>query len=66
MPVASQTTIPKALDLYVNDYAKVISPEDTQAIKDKFSQLKRDRGIEARVVTISTMRNYSSDNPSWE
>ncbi|MEB3250022.1 MAG: TPM domain-containing protein [Merismopediaceae bacterium] len=66
MPVASQTTIPKALDLYVSDYAKVISPEDTQAIKDKFSQLKRDRGIEARVVTISTMRNYSSDNPSWE
>jgi len=47
-------------DDYVNDYAKIINPADTKAIRKMFKDLEHQTGIEAVVVTIKSLKDYKT------
>jgi uncharacterized protein len=44
----------------VNDYAGVLDSSSEQTIRDLFQQLKNDSGIEAVVVTVNSIQDYST------
>ena len=52
--VRAQGGYPEPTDLYVNDYAGLLSAEDAANIESLFADLKQEHGIEATVVTIDT------------
>jgi uncharacterized protein len=52
--------------LYVNDYAGVISAEDAASIHALFSDLRRDTGIEATVLTVNSIHDYDTGDASIE
>ena len=53
---------PKAADDYVNDFAGVLNKPDSEAIHKMFKELENKTGIEAVVVTISSI-NKSPGSP---
>jgi uncharacterized protein len=57
---------PKAADIYVNDYAKLLTPEDAAGIRTMFTRLRSDWGIEAVVLTISSFRKYETQDATLE
>ena len=46
---------PKAADDYVNDFAGTLNKPDNEAIRKMFKELENKTGIEAVVVTISSI-----------
>lgn len=57
---------PEADDLYVNDYAQLLTPEDAAGIRTLFTTLRSDWGIEAVVLTINTFRKYETQDTTLE
>lgn len=57
---------PKADDLYVNDYAQLLTPEDAAGIRTLFTTLRSDWEIEAVVLTISTFKKYETQDTTLE
>lgn len=57
---------PESGDLFVNDYAGLLTAEDTSNIRSLFRTLKEDTGIEAVVVTIGSIRDYGTEDSSIE
>ena len=64
--VHAQGGYPPHEDLYVNDYATVLTAEDAGNIRALFLDLKRDHGIEAVVLTIHTLSNYTTGDETIE
>jgi uncharacterized protein len=64
--VHAQGGYPPYEDLYVNDYAMVLTAEDAAHIRSMFMDLKRDHGIEAVVLTIHTLSNYTTGDETIE
>lgn len=56
-PVASQT-YPEYSEVYVNDFAELLSEEEADAIRADLKSLRDDQGIEFTVVTIPLMSDY--------
>jgi uncharacterized membrane protein YgcG len=57
---------PKAADDYVNDFAGVLNKPDSEAIRKMFKELENKTGIEAVVVTISSINDYNKDDTTLE
>lgn len=53
-------------DVYVNDFAGILSAEETTVIRRALSDLWESRGVEATVVVIDTVSNYASRDVSFE
>ena len=59
LPVAvAAQTYPDYDDLYVNDFAGLLSDTAKQASREKLRDFKRDTGIEFTVVTIRSFSDY--------
>ena len=57
---------PEAGDIYVNDYAQLLTPEDAAGIRTMFTTLGSDQGIEAVVLTIGSFRKYETEDTTLE
>ncbi len=57
LPLAAQT-YPDYDDLYVNDFAGLLTTDQQGTIRDRLTQLRETTGIEFTVVTISWMSDY--------
>jgi uncharacterized protein len=57
---------PEPDDLLVNDYAGLLTAEDTSNIQSLFRTLKEETGIEAVVVTIGSIRDYGTEDSTIE
>jgi len=64
--VNGQGAYPLPTDDYVNDYANVITAPDAEAIRKMFKDLEYQTGIEAVVVTINSIRDYSTGDTTIE
>ena len=56
-------TYPDYTELYVNDFAYLLSVEDEEVIREKLVELKTETGIEFTVVIIDQMSDYGHDGP---
>ncbi|TCK99826.1 uncharacterized protein BXY66_3530 [Shimia isoporae] len=50
--------LPSYDELYVNDFAFVLSQDEEQVIREKLVEIRNDHGIEFTVVTIDSMFSY--------
>jgi uncharacterized protein len=57
---------PARADPYLNDYARIISVEDTGNIRKALSDLKSSRGLEVVVVTINSIHDYNTSDTTIE
>lgn len=58
---ASAQTYPDYTELYVNDFAYLLSDEEEEVIRSKLKELKAETGIEFTVVIIDQMSDYGHD-----
>ena len=62
IPVAALgQTYPNYQEIYVNDFADLLTDEDEDRLRNKLRSLRSNDGIEFTVVTIKTMRDYGHD-----
>lgn len=64
--VYGQGNYPPQNDLYFNDYAKVINPEDVKQIKDMLIDLKSTNDIDMVVLTIKSIHDYQTGDSTIE
>ncbi len=57
---------PSYSDLFVNDYAKIISDVDTAQIRAQLETLRAETGIELSVVTFDSYKTYNTNDSSLE
>lgn len=57
---------PSYSDLFVNDYANIISDVDTAQIRVQLETLKAETGIEISVVTFDSYQTYNTNDSSLE
>ncbi len=62
----AQIKYPIPLDPYISDYANVLTPADSEIIKQIFLRLQTEKNIEARVLTIDSIQSYRTGDPSIE
>lgn len=62
----AQTGYPKAKDLYVNDFARLLTAKDRGAIRTSLVKLRDDAGVHAVVVTIQTVHGYGTVDQTIE
>ena len=62
----AKSEYPKHTDDYVNDFAKILKKSDSKAIHDMFKDLEKQTGIEAVVVTINSIKDYKTKDPTIE
>lgn len=62
----AQTGYPKAKDLYVNDFAGLLTANDRSAIRTALAKLRDDAGVHAVVATIQTVHGYGTVDQSIE
>jgi len=55
---ANAQQFPDYTELYVNDFAALIGPEDEEHLRAKLTELREKKGIEFTLVTINSMTNY--------
>ena len=59
----AQTRYPAYSEIYVNDFAGLLSDDEEAAIRADLKELRREKGIEFTVVTIATMGEYGHVGP---
>lgn len=57
---------PQPVDNYVNDFANVLTEADRTVIRNNFSKLEHQTGIEATVVTINSIAEYGTGDAVFE
>ena len=57
---------PRQNDSYVNDYAGVIAQQDLQQVRTMLADFKQQSGIDATVLTISSINDYDTGDKSIE
>ncbi len=62
----AQSGYPSPDDLYINDYAGVISSSDSATIRTLLSDLKTEHDIEATVLTIQSIHDYDTGDVTIE
>ena len=65
-PAKDYGKYPKPITQYLSDYAKTVSPGDAEQIKALFKDLERQTGIEATVLTINSIGDYPTGDPTIE
>lgn len=59
--LANAQSYPDYTELYVNDFAMLLSVEEEEALRSKLTELRRERDIEFTVVIIDRMSDYGHD-----
>ncbi|WP_166415651.1 TPM domain-containing protein [Cochlodiniinecator piscidefendens] len=59
-------TFPEYDDVYVNDYANLISAEDEEVLQRTLQILKADNDIEMTVLTVPSWRDYRGGYPTLD
>jgi uncharacterized protein len=62
----AQAEYPKAKDLYVNDFAKLLTAKDAIIIRTALAKLRDDAGVHAVVVTIRSIHGYGTGDQTIE
>src|SRR5262245_50595303 len=62
----AQAEYPKAKDLYVNDFGKVLTAKDAITIRTALAKLRGDAGVHAVVVTIRSIHGYVTGDQTIE
>lgn len=62
----AQATYPPFLDSYLNDYGQVIEASDAVTIRTTLQQYQQQTGIQAVVVTINSVQDYRTGDPTIE
>jgi uncharacterized protein len=62
----AQAGYPKAKDLYVNDFAKLLTAQDAIAIRTALAKLRDGAGVHAVVVTILSIHGYGTGDQTIE
>ncbi len=62
----AQAGYPQPTDPLINDYAGLLTPHDAAGVRNLFTDLKRDAGVEAMVVTINSIRDYDTGDETIE
>ncbi len=62
----AQAGYPKAKDLYVNDFAKLLTAKDAITIRIALAKLRDDNGVHAVVVTIRSIHGYGTGDLTIE
>ncbi|MCL4295567.1 MAG: TPM domain-containing protein [Anaerolineae bacterium] len=62
----AQSGYPQPTDAYINDFAHLLNESDAAPITKLLSELKRQRGIEATVVTLNSMHDYPTGDETIE
>ncbi len=62
----AQGQYPEHIDDYVNDFAEILSEQDSSTIHKLFEDLEHQTGIEAVVVTIKSIADYDTEDVSIE
>jgi uncharacterized protein len=62
----AQNSYPEPQDLYVNDYAGVMTAEHIANVRALFADLGQQRGIEATMLTINSIHDYGSGDTTIE
>ena len=57
-PVAHAQTYPDYSEIYINDYADLLTEEEEDDIRSDLKRLRSDAGVEFTVVTINTMQDF--------
>ena len=57
-PIQAQTSYPQYSEIYVNDFADLLSTQQEAEIRGHLESLRAQHGIEFTVVTIKTMSDY--------
>lgn len=58
--VSAQSSYPTADDLYVNDYANVISSADEAQIRDLLAEYEAGNGVQMTVLTVRSISEYNT------
>jgi uncharacterized protein len=61
-----QAEYPKAKDLYVNDFANLLTAKDAIAIRTALAKLRDGAGVQAVVVTIRSIHGYGTGDQTIE
>jgi uncharacterized protein len=64
--VYAQDGYPERIDPYVNDFASLLTDEHAASLRSLFSELKSDNGVEIVVVTIDSIHDFGTGDPSIE
>lgn len=59
LPLQAQN-LPTYENLYVNDYADILTPETEEILRRKLNYLKEDIGTEMTILTVNDMATYGS------
>ena len=65
-PVSAQNGYPEPEDLYINDYADLLTISDAERVEALFRGLRQDHDIEATVPTISSVSDYGTGDRTIE
>lgn len=64
--VSAQSNYPTANDLYVNDYANVISSADAAQIRDLLAEYEANNGVQMTVLTVRSISEYNTGDATIE
>lgn len=62
----AQGSYPKARDLYVNDFAGLLTARDKKETRTALMNLRNETGVELSVVTIRSIRDYKTGDETLE
>ena len=62
----AQTVYPKAKDLYVNDFAKILRVEDKGSIRTALAKFRDDTGVHVVVGSIQSIHDYKTGDQTIE
>lgn len=58
--------IPQYQDLYVNDFAALLSPQEARDVRALFRNLREEQGVQATLVTVPSIEGYGTGDASIE
>ena len=64
--VSAQSNYPTADDLFVNDYAEVISSADEAQIRDLLAEYEVNNGVQMTVLTVRSLSEYNTGDATIE
>ena len=62
----SAAAYPAPVDMYVNDFAKVLPPETHDALRRRLERFYTEKHIHIIVVTVSSIEDYQTESPDIE
>lgn len=62
----AQSGYPESIDSYINDYANLLNSQDRTNIQTLLMDLKAQHGIEATILTIGSINDYSTGDATLE